>query len=1651
MSQPTLKLLATAALTGGIALSLHAQMAQDPLLSRTASVEPNIVFMFDDSGSMPATAIYQYGGTPGGYGMSGPGDSVGTSAPTTFHGRSPDVNLIYYDPRTTYSRRINADGSFQAAGSTSSISSFRVYFYRPPTTLAYTVPSVTVNNKGSGYAANGVTASLSPPPAGGTQATATVTTAATQTVNSVTVTNVGSGYPNSGVTATFTAAPAGGVRATGTPVIGITQRVTAGATVIGGTGYAASGVTATFSAPANGTTATGTVTIGGTNKVSTVTVNNGGTGYALTGVTATFDAPSAGGVRATGTPNVQTTFRVASVTVSNQGNGYAAVPTVTFSAPGTPGGVTAVGNATVTGTAPNRKITAINITNNGSGYLSAPTITIGGGGSGGVFTPVMNTPINKITSVTITNPGSGYNSNPGITLGNTGGGTGATFTTARSATNWITGLNITNAGSGYAGAPTVTLGNTGGGTGATFNLTMGNTNSITGITITNPGSGYTSTPTVTLGSTGGGSGAAFAVNPGTTNVISSINITNAGSGYINTPVLTLGDAGGGGGATFTVNTSSYAVQPANRTWDGTGDPDDINGYFNPSYTPDSNSPLATGATVLPYPNQASASTTNYPKFRNRTDCGDSTVTSCTWAQELQNYANWKTYHSTRLELAKTGIGLAFQPLNPSFRLGWGTINTLADSSVLDMGVRKYNSTVQSDFLTWLYSRSAPGSTPNRKALDKVGKYYQRTDDGGPWADSPTGNTSTSTVGAENTGHAACRRSYAMLMTDGYYNDSFSLTDVDTIAGPLITQGGNFQYSPVGPYSDTINATQINNTFADVAMKYWVNDLRPNLNNSVKPVPGDEAYWQHLNFYAIGLGINGTLNATDPQVLQNLTGSATSTPPRSLNWPTPATDNPKAIDDMWHATVNGRGKLLNAKTASELNSSILQMMSEIGGKEGTQAGIAVSTASLTRDTKKYTPTYTPITWNGNVTAFTLDPITGSQTGIAWQVETLVATDPLTGVKSYSSIIPNAASRNIYVGNGATTGTRAVEFKYASMGTLTSSMNGTVNADLINFLRGDATNEDTSATTSSSTAIYRARSTRLGDIVNATPTFVKDSLDWAYDKLPGGTPGQSTYRAFVNGSGSPLAGGKKQRPEGMLFVGANDGMLHGFRDGTYDPVTGAVVNPGGIETFAYVPNALLPTINQLADKAYVHRYYVDGPNTETDAYFTGGTPRWANIVLGSTGAGAGAPSSPTASPRTAVYAIDVTSLNSGPTGLNASSVLWEVSSNQANFAELGYVLTDIQAGPTRDGSWVAIFGNGYESKSCQARLYVVNIQTGARIREINTNAGNCSTAKNGLSGVRLVRNASQQVIGVYAGDLLGNVWKFNLNNTDSNAWGVDLAGAPLFTAGATQPITAPPSFLTLSPTKTPAGGYMVVVGTGKFFEVSDITSSATQAIYGIWDRLAFGASTIPAGSAVTSKTALQEQTIGPAQVGANGNTYFALSQNPVDYTSATPKRGWYFDLPTTGQRNVYPIDIVLGKYGFADTISPANVSLDPCTNQAGGTGYLYIFNSLTGAGPSTAVLDTNGDGNFTNADLVVSGIQGSADGRNITIISGGPASGSSMSPGMGGTIDGNGAVGGDVTATSLGANSNLNTGFKCEVNCDKPPSKIVTREWRQLFLR
>ncbi len=1099
--------------------------------------------------------------------------------------------------------------------------------------------------------------------------------------------------------------------------------------------------------------------------------------------------------------------------------------------------------------------------------------------------------------------------------------------------------------------------------------------------------------------------------------------------------------------------SSSATQTS--TWNNTGNnPSNGSTSFFKSGSPNGYQPLpielAPGAsTTTPYPNKVSNNIKSYPKWLARTDC-ISSFAVCTWQEELQNFSVWSAYHSTREEIAKTGVGLAFKDIGPTVRLGWATINRL-EFGQLTSGVALFDASVKAQFYNWLYNIPIYGDTPNRKALDTVGKYFSRIDSAGPWGSNPNpSSTGTSASGSNSgagneptTAHMSCRRSFTMLMTDGYYNDRFSsVGNMDGSTGPTITtpSGSTYQYKPARPYADSYT-----NTLADVALKYWATDLRPDLANNVPASPFNESFWQNMSFYAIGLGIWGTLepNATNLSRLKAGT----------LSWPSPDTDDPTAIDDMWHATLNARGSMLTATDSQSLNDSIDNMMANIRQITNTQSGVAVSTASLNVDTRKYTPQYTTGSWSGNITAYELDDA-GNQGSIAWQVVGKDASGKLI------SGIPAHGSRNLVVGTGAaptSSSSRSVNFTLSAMnsaGVLNDLPATARNADMVNFLRGDQSKEGDAGG-------FRERITVLGDMVNSTPIMIKGA---PFREASDAKSASSPVALEVLNSSNPLPGtgsaysayrsALASRSEGVLWVGGNDGILHAFRDGSAGVA-------GGQEIFGFVPRSVLPKMSSLADRFYTHQYLVDGPQTETDAFISGS---WKQLLLGSTGAGA-----------KSLYALNVTEpLRGGTSNLGTDTVLWEVSPNTSGYANLGYVLSEIQAGPTNGvdttanpSLWAGFLGNGYESASGTASMFVVNLANGELIRELQTPSatggpwsvisnGVTTTTKNGLGGVKLVLDASaQRVLGAYAGDLRGNVWRFDLSNKDPSKWPVPEL---LFSTGTSKPITAAPEVV-----NHPISGRMVVVGTGKFFETKDLDAPyGNQSLLGLWDKTAFGTPlSTQAGAYPIATNKLDTRVL------VNGDLTSATGGElkVIDWSN---KLGWTLDLPNAGERVVFP----LRKLGFrnsrvlyAATLSPANVSQDPCIQTGSGTQWEIWIDGLYGANPSKApdivkanwasIFGTNSGGTTntganTSAKMVSEiGAQGISSA--LMVVS------PKNSTGNSGTVSGaaSGAGSGSNTTQNfvlISAGSSASNSLK--INCALAgcsTATITSREWRQLYMR
>jgi type IV pilus assembly protein PilY1 len=400
---------------------------------------------------------------------------------------------------------------------------------------------------------------------------------------------------------------------------------------------------------------------------------------------------------------------------------------------------------------------------------------------------------------------------------------------------------------------------------------------------------------------------------------------------------------------------------------------------------------------------------------------------------------------------------------------------------------------------------------------------------------------------------------------------------------------------------------------------------------------------------------------------------------------------------------------------------------------------------------------------------------------------------------------------------------------------------------------------------------------------------------------------------------------------IFVGANDGMLHAFDSTT------------GNERFAFVPNAVFPDLYKLTDPNYSHLYYVDGEIVVSSKYETPNK----NILVGALGRGG-----------KALYALDVTS----PSTFDATKVLWEFTDS-----DLGLTFGKPFIAKMNNGKTAVVIGNGYNSTNERAVLFVIDIDTGAVIRKIDTMAGS-STSSNGLAqpgGYDADGNGTVDTI--YAGDRLGNLWKFDVSSGSASSWGPSFgtssAPEPMFVAYDSsgtkrQPITGGLGFA-INPKKTDPnyGKVYVFFGTGQYLVSTDPSDLSVQSWYGLVDN----------NAKITGRSELKQRSI-VAEGTSGGTSVRAFSQATANDMSG--KKGWYLDwVPVSG--------VAAGERVVSDSkyIEPALMvtSIIPSTNTCvpGGTSYVNAIDPFSGASLSSPFIDANGDGVFNDSDTLTVG--------------------------------------------------------------------------------
>jgi type IV pilus assembly protein PilY1 len=948
------------------------------------------------------------------------------------------------------------------------------------------------------------------------------------------------------------------------------------------------------------------------------------------------------------------------------------------------------------------------------------------------------------------------------------------------------------------------------------------------------------------------------------------------------------------------------------------------------------------------------------------------------ADVLQNVANWFTYYHTRMLMAKSGLMMAFDELDPDYRFGFGSINANANNkiptapspfvfddhmtnggnknnkiaAVQPFGVAADAESQRRQFWNWIAAEHGKGNTPLRHSLNAVGSYYEGDQAWETMASDPESSTDKP---------LACRLSYVILTTDGFWNDEVpDVGNQDGESGSSIPNPdpdkNSFQYDPARPYSDGVD-----DTLADVAMKYWKRDIQPDISNEVPTSPGDPAFWQHMTTFTIGMGFQPTgVTPADTEVDQIFEWAESGDAPENFAWPTPVKDKISTIADLAHAAVNGHGGFYSATSPQAFSKGLGAALKRIASLKGSGSSLSASSAKLGNEV--YQSLYHTGDWSGSLYAFKLDQDGNLAADSAWSAE---------------ARMPAYDKRNIHTYNPDNSGSDAdVTFEYDNLSDDEKAALGDdtdMQTQMVQYLRGKTSKKNDESAKKDD---WRTLPD-LGDIVDSQPIYVGAPDPDLYSDAGIDFKGSKDYKDFAS-SDSP-DGNKDVTP--VLYVAANDGMLHGFNANT------------GTETYAYLPAAVIlhgsetgdHHISQLADPDYgyqnggvPHQFFNDGQLTVADVYMGG---NWKAVLVGTTGRGH----------AKAVYALDVTN----PKDVR---LLWEKSaySDCDKCAYIGQMTSKPIIAQVANGEWAVLMGNGYNSEKNQAALLQFDLDDG----DLHVHRAG-DDDDNGLSGPAIwIANSTNNISTVaYAGDLEGHVWSFTLNHDGDQT--ADSSGHKLFRAedadGKAQPITSALAVQRDAST----GKRWVFFGTGRYLASSDIKNgvSKTQTWYGLIVADKNGEEV-----KAHDRDHLARRKIRGQGTDSNGDKARAISKaSEADPLGEDP--GWYIDLTDAGERMVVANQFH-GHLLYGTSIIPT--ATDPCDPT--GSGWVMAIDPFTGTNPAWQVFGstlTTGDdddritrntggihfGSMPNAPIFVGGhmlnstSSGDVTNRELTPLEGG----------------------------------------------------------------
>lgn len=770
---------------------------------------------------------------------------------------------------------------------------------------------------------------------------------------------------------------------------------------------------------------------------------------------------------------------------------------------------------------------------------------------------------------------------------------------------------------------------------------------------------------------------------------------------------------------------------------------------------------------------------------------------------------------------------------------------------------------------------------------------------------------------------SCQKNYLIALTDGEPQETGLISGLLTGRSSSRDTGPFTGYDPEQENSaESVTYSDIGTVFRDVgslndvALAMHDIDLRPDLKSS-DPI--------NISTFFVG-GFNRALQDND--VLMRAAANGVGGAPEGVVYP--------------------------AYNQNQLERAFETIFSLVESDDGTRASISFNSTAISADTLLYQSTYqfAANQWDGDLVAFGLNTNsngTGANIELFNTTPEWSANDKLTA--RVNGLKPGDDDTRAIVtlsGFGSGLTREGVAFTPGNLTSFSAEMQSDLGGDdsdtavaakVVQYLRGIEFPDEFRTRIGGGFGI-------LGDIVDSQPVEIGEpELDYpdynASAALKFGSAQQS-YSQFAK---------SYAKRDSVVYVGANDGMLHAFSGD----------KNGGDELFAYVPSLLadgnseLEGLYYLTDPSYQHRFYVNGGIGVSDVFadLHGTGDAWRTLLFGTLGLGG-----------KGIYALDITDPAQFSEANADQIVLWEfggeTGSTTTGDADMGHIFGEPKVSMMNDGRFAVIVGNGANSTNGSAVLFILFIEEGADGSwdvddwvEIDTGA----TGDNGLSTPILVDLNNDRVVDrIYAGDLKGSVWGFDVSNRNPDQWDIAHGTEPLFTAsdsdGLAQPITSAP--LVVINQETPytnnEPNVLVLFGTGKFIEASDIGGSDVQSFYGVWDRGVGG---------LLPRDLLQRRLIDKTDLAGNVVGRVVDPQSPYSDPVAwfdngsQDQYGWYFDLPDTGERVTIQPAVLRGAIFFLSSI-PQDT---PCNT--GGNGYLNVITSQ-GLSTRTPIYDFNGDG-------------------------------------------------------------------------------------------